>query len=129
METVFWTCGGSQLCATVDRKVSLLILGYHVALGINSCDPLHSQYLLFFWFVSNCCVFDLPPRHWFYIIWIELQNKSVCTCPGTWFLFPSYFVHCFLTTQTFLILKSNFYHGKKAWTTWIEISGEICVWQ
>ena len=43
-------------------------------------------------------------------------------------VFISNVTHLFyLNTQTFLVLKSNYYCGKKAWKTWIEVSGEMCV--
>ena len=34
-----------------------------------------------------------------------------------------------LPNYMFLTLKSNYYHCKKAWRTWTEISGEMCVQQ
>ena len=45
MKTVgdFLMCGGSQSCAAVEMKVSLLIHSSCVVHGMNGCNPLHSQ--------------------------------------------------------------------------------------
>ena len=90
---------------------------------------IRSVTLRFFWFMNDCCVSDSPPRHRFYIAWIKLRGKSVCTCPCTCFSFPSELMQFWPNTQTFLILKSDYYSGKKDWRTWTEISGEMCVRQ
>ena len=115
----FGLCGGSQSCATVETKVSLLILG--------SCSAQNLQCHWFFCFINDCCVFDSLPRHWFSIIWIKLQAKSVHMSRHK--LFISIITHTIWPNYTFLILKSDYYCGKKAWRTWMKTGGEMYVRQ